>query len=259
MPGAFLPTAALLREAQALLASARDAGITLRLTGGLAVRLHCSESVGWLDRRGRGHRDVDFVGISEERKQLRAFMQQHGFQVDRQILIAAEGRRYSFWNESGEWKIDVFIDNLEFCHRLAVAERLRLDYPTIPLADLLLSKLQIVEPGEPDVLDIVALLGEHELSRSSGDPELIDTRHIGEVLGRDWGFYHTVMTNLHVLEHTAGGGCHELPLREAVLRRVRRLRTMLTDTPKTVKWKLRSLIGTRVKWYKDVSREDRIF
>ena len=59
--------------------------------------------------------------------------------------------------------VDVLVDSLEMCHRFEFADRLKASSPTLPLAELLLSKLQVVKINRKDVLDALVLLAEHPL------------------------------------------------------------------------------------------------
>ena len=64
--------------------------------------------------------------------------------------------------------VDVLVDTLEMCHRLEFGDRLRMSRPTLPLAELLLSKLQVVKINKKDVLDALILLAEHPLADDDG-------------------------------------------------------------------------------------------
>ena len=57
------------------------------------------------------------------------------------------------------------------CHAISF-ERLDVDSPTVPLAELLVTKLQIVRMNEKDVKDIVAIVLEHPVGK--GDDETIN-------------------------------------------------------------------------------------
>ena len=70
----------------------------------------------------------------------------------------------------------MFYDELEFCHVIPLQGRLEDDRPTIPLAELLLSKLQIVRINEKDAVDACLILLDHELG--SGNSEVIDLQRI---------------------------------------------------------------------------------
>jgi hypothetical protein len=70
--------------------------------------------------------------------------------------------------------VDVLVDRFAMCHRLDLRDRLALDTRTLPLADLLLSKLQVVERNEKDLKDLVALLADHDLDGE----DAVDTARI---------------------------------------------------------------------------------
>ena len=55
------------------------------------------------------------------------------------------------------------------CHRIEFGDRLGKSTPTLPVADLLLSKLQIVKINKKDVLDALILLAEHPLGQDDGE------------------------------------------------------------------------------------------
>ena len=57
------------------------------------------------------------------------------------------------------------------CHRIEFGDRLGKSRPTLPVADLLLSKLQIVKINRKDVLDALILLAEHPLGQDDGAPD----------------------------------------------------------------------------------------
>src|SRR5260370_2678501 len=181
-------------ETRRLLNEAKKRGITLRLLGAQAVREHCPNFRHLLDQIGRGYVDIDFVGISEQRKQLKQLFAYQGYEIDRQVLVAAEGRRYIFQNPNNI-VVDVMIDRLDVCHVIDVKSRLDLDYPTLTLADLLLSKLQIVDIADKDLQDAIVLLLEHDVSDDEA-PEFINKKYITGLLAADWGFYYTVNRNL---------------------------------------------------------------
>jgi len=77
--------------------------------------------------------------------------------------------------------------------------RVGLDRYTIPLTDLLLTKIQVVKVNEKDLKDIVAVLEDHEVANKF-DKETIDLEYIAELCSRDWGLHKSVMANLDILE-----------------------------------------------------------
>jgi hypothetical protein len=246
-------------EAQRLLAAAGAHSLTLRLTGSLAVRLHCERHAHLLAQLGRRpYRDIDFFGLASDQRELERLFESEGYQGDTQMKYAREWgvKRLIYMHPETHVKVDVFMDELVMAHTIDFKDRLGLDDPTACLADLLLSKLQIHEITENDLIDMTVLFAEHELG--GRDRELIDVERITDVLRGDWGFCYTVSENLMKAEtsldrHTA------LPeeIREVVRGRIRALRDRIEASPKTAKWKLRARVGTRVKWYQDVEEVDR--
>jgi hypothetical protein len=244
-------------ETHRILSEAKQQGISLRLLGAQAIREHCPKFGYLLDELGRSYLDLDFVALGEWRTQLKQCLAGLDYEIDRQILIAAEGTRYIFRNRTDGLVIDVFIDCLDFCHRINLRDRLSLDYPTIPLADLLLSKLQIVEIAERDLQDILVLILEHEIAESN-NIESIDARYITTLLATDWGFYYTVNQNLNLLKSFLPA-CDWVNDKTIVSEQVKRLQKKMEMEEKTLSWKLRSKIGTKIKWYKQVSERGPVF
>ena len=92
---------------------------------------------------------------------------------------------------------DVFVGTFEMCHELPLDTRLELETQTLPLAELVLTKLQIVKLNQKDSYDLYSLLLTHEVANH--DDEAINVAWIGELCGRDWGLYRTVQINLERL------------------------------------------------------------
>jgi hypothetical protein len=170
------------------------------------------------------------------------------------VNVATEGRRWLLVNGRNEPTVDVFFDELDFCHRIDLRGRLGIDPLTITLADLLLSKLQYVKPRQQDLDEIIALLSSHEIS--SGDGDLISSARLGEVICRSWGFYYTCVLNLERIRGRLAASEFAGSTREKVLRQTEMLRAQLAEWPKGMLWGLRAKIGPRLKWYQDVDKPE---
>ena len=129
-------------------------------------------------------------------------------------------------------------------HNLDLRDRLRADRPTIPLADLLLTKLQIYELNHKDAIDIIALLHDHPLGRL--DDETINLDRIVRVLTSDWGFYRTSTLNRDRVRETVAEREHFSSFDVSKLDEIIHA---VEDAPKTRAWKMRALIGDRKRWY----------
>ncbi|MDA8427043.1 MAG: hypothetical protein M0Z80_12995, partial [Treponema sp.] len=82
----------------------------------------------------------------------------------------------------------------------------------------------------------------------------VDTKAFAAACARDWGLQRTIELSLGKLaDWTASTGFDQTGLdptaRAAVLERIEALRAALAEEPKTPAWKLRSLLGARVRWY----------
>jgi hypothetical protein len=229
-------------------------GLTLKLFGGIGFYLNASDPA-LFERLGRDPiRDLDFAGRSEERTEYKQLFKDLGYEIDWDLLVAGEGRRFLF-QRSGDVPIDVdlFIDRLEMCHTIDLRQRLTLHPQTLPLVDLLLQKLQIVDLTRKDMIDVIILLAGHEIA--SDRAEGIDLDHAVELLSDDWGFHHTATRNLQRIKEFAATAPLEPEIRDTVERRLDRFATSLEESPKTRRWKLRARVGTRKKWYQDVDED----
>lgn len=232
-------------EARRVIDAARERGVYLRVIGGLAVKLHCPSA----EHRSvaRTYGDLDCVGYRSQREQIGRVLEDIGYLPNRRFNALQGHRRLLYEHPEGQFDVDVFLDVFVMCHELNFVNRLHLDEYTVPLPELLLSKLQIIELNEKDVKDIYAILYDHELGQVS-DREIIDTRYIAQICGDDWGWYKTVTTNLDKVIALADDYL-EGERKERITTRLRRLAQIIAETPKSMKWKMRARIGERVRWY----------
>jgi hypothetical protein len=139
---------------------------------------------------------------------------------------------------------------------LSFVGRLEVEQYTLPLAELLLEKMQIVQINEKDVIDTIMLLREHPLGAS--DAETINTTILIKTLSSDWGFWRTVTGNLKLVDGKLG---EYSPLtdedRRVVRGQISSLLQQIESAPKSIGWKVRARIGEKVKWYKDVEELSR--
>ncbi len=228
-----------------LVEEAEQRGAQLRLLGGLAIYLNAPEGAG-LPELQRSYGDVDFVVNQKGAKALNAAFSSQGWQDDH-YFNALHGASRLLYYYQDSLQADIFIGAFEQCHRLDLEKRLKLHKPTLPLADLLLTKLQIHQLNAKDVQDVFALLYDHGFKQDSGS-EPIDMAYIARLGGEDWGWYTTLHDNLDQLVTLAG---EKLNGESAgrVSERLQELRAAIEAAPKSVRWKLRNQIGRRMLWY----------
>jgi hypothetical protein len=248
-----------LAEALRIVAAADRDGLLLRLMGGMAVRAHAPE---WTHRTRRVEVDLDFATRSKDRKAVFALLEREGYTPDKRHNALFGQHQGYFVDEARRRPVDVLVDKLEMCHRIEFADRLAASRPTLPVADLLLSKLQIVKINRKDVLDALVLLAEHPLGQDDGAQEstqgegAISLPRILAHTSSDWGWWRTVTGNLKVLQEYLDTDFTEAdldvgarPVRYDIRDQVRSLREAIEAAPKSTRWKLRARVGERQQWY----------
>jgi hypothetical protein len=236
-----------LPEALTLARGAASDGLGLKLLGGLAVRVLCPE----YPPRLRRDQDIDFACLSKERKKVAGYLAASGCQADRMFNNLNGDRQLYFTAPSGR-AIDVIVDRLTMCHTLDLRPSFSRQPLTVDAMDVLLSKLQIVELNEKDARDIIHLLAALPLSGERGAQGVsLDTDRFCKLLGADWGWWRTVTGNLAKLPGLIAEQPDLIPPGDTLdpVAQSRRLLQLANDAPKSVKWKLRSNVGDRVRWY----------
>ncbi len=143
-----------LPEALGLARAAAEAGLGLKLLGGLAVRVLCPD----FPPRLRRDQDMDFACLAKGRKDVAAWLADQGCEPDRRFNNL-NGDRQMYFNAPSGRPIDVMVDRLTMCHTLDFRPSFGRLPLTVDSVDVLLSKLQIVELNEKDAHDIVAPAG----------------------------------------------------------------------------------------------------
>jgi len=225
--------------------------MVLRLLGALAFRTHCPQYGYIQDDLGRQFTDIDFASYPRYLKDISRLLAELGYKEDKTVTQLFSDSRMLFHDLSWGRHIDIFFNKLDFCHPVVFAGRLEVEELTLPLAELLLEKMQIVKINEKDLIDTIMLLREHPIG--DADKETINAVVITRTLGNDWGYWRTVTANLRlVAEMVESYPRLSIDDRRAVRERIADLQKRIEAYPKTARWKVRAKVGERVKWYKDV-------
>ncbi len=207
----IIPLQVFMDEALKLVSEAEKAGALFRLVGGLAIRLHIQDHdledlYKKLKRLGdKGEiTDIDGAISYKHMKKMDKFMSKLGYLKRKPTLSTAASQRRMYIHPKNWWFIDCFYGKIKFNHDIEIDhKRLKFDSPTLPLAELLLGKMQIVNMNYKDVVDSIMLLLAHEVG-TSNDKEIINIEYIGKEYFRKgafaWGFYYTVTTNLKYIK-----------------------------------------------------------
>ena len=241
------------QEARRLLDLVSARGLDARLIGGMAVRLLAADDLD--PALERDIADLDFVVSKRDARALAQLLEGAGYRGDEEFNALNGARRLLYLDDVNRRQIDVFIGRFSMCHDLPIADHLDERPDTLPAADVLMTKLQIVSLNAKDRADIYALLASHEVS--ARDPDAIDASRVASLAGEDWGLQHTFELNLQRLRDGLG----ELPLEAAVVARIGRRIEELSDAiemaPKSRRWRIRARIGERKRWYEEPEEVDR--
>lgn len=239
---------------------ATERGMVLRIMGGAAIRMHCPDYSFLYERLKRQPKhDMDFATYDRFRVASNKLFVELGFVPFVSLMLSGARGKYRqiFNDKEGREAVDVFLDKLEMCHKIDFRGRLEVDTPTVPLAELLMQKLQIVQLNDKDIQDTVILLREHEIGNV--DQDKINGDYVTSTLAKDWGFYTTALRNLSKirgdLQNYSGLNQND---KDVIIERMDKLKQFLEIAPKTASWKMRAKIGESVKWYtvvEDVQRK----
>ena len=165
-------------------------------------------------------------------------------------------RQIYYYDKSQDLHVDILIGDFEMCHKLPLDDRLGVDPLTIPMAELLLSKAQVVQLNRKDALDILSLLLNNEVGDEKNGNIGLD--RIAWLCGQDWGLYKTTSINLQRVEELLTGKELSVTAEEMnlILWRIRKIQKAFDEMPKSISWQMRDKVGTRVRWYLEVEEVD---
>jgi hypothetical protein len=263
--GGKVPTQVFIDEALKILRAASEAKVALKMLGGLAIKIHSLNEEEFANRLGRSaepgqeYSDIDFATYYRSRDGVRKVMESLGYSKRPSTMSTSASQRQIYFHPKGWFYIDVFWDKLKAAnHPISFRGRLEIDPISIPLSDLLLEKLQIVSFSRKDLLDTLLILKAHVLGEKE-EPETVSTDRLAGVLSRDWGFWHTVTTNLQRIREYLKNVTTLHPQETADL--ITKLDQILLSTARASKslgWRLRASVGTRKKWYNPVETDETV-
>jgi hypothetical protein len=227
-------------EGRRVLGAAREAGLTLRLLGGVAVNVRSHALPPALTRE---YQDLDFATSKKSAGDLQKLLRDLGYEPHLGFNAMNGRERLLFYDNPNGRQVDVFVSSFRMCHEIPLEKRLAVDEDTVPLAELLLTKLQIVELNEKDVRDTVALLLEHDVT---DDDAGVNAAQVAFLCSADWGLWRTISHNLETLQQRLGS--YDVD-RETVSGRVTLILERIEVEPKSRSWRMRAKIGERKRWY----------
>jgi len=240
------PLPDIVQETQRVLDAATENGVVLRLLGGLAIRFHCPSATH--RSLGRKYVDIDFMALRKQSRDIKRLFAELEY-VPRDRFNALQGDKRLIFNdiENGR-RVDIFLETFEMCHKFDFKNRLTIDNPTIPLADLLATKLQVVEITDREYKDVIALVRDHEVG-DSDKPETINGVYLAGLCSDDWGIYKTFTINLDNILGALPKYELEPESMAIVRKRLEDVKNRIEKVPKSFHWRLRARVGEKAQWY----------
>lgn len=231
-------------EGERLLGIASRDGVPLRLLGGIAVRLKAPSVPPSLDR---AYKDIDFAVTKKGGGAADKLLKEAGYEPHVAFNAMHARERGLYYDDVNGRQVDLFIDAFRMCHEIPLGKRLEVESGTVPLAELMLTKLQIIELNEKDIRDTVLLFHGHAIADT--DDGAVNGAHIAVLCADDWGLWRTITANLercrgHVSDY-------ELPDedRARIEQRFDQLLERIEAEPKSRGWRRRAKVGDKKRWY----------
>jgi hypothetical protein len=232
-------------EAKRLLQASSKNRVVLRLLGGVAISLRCPSAN--LEGLRRKYVDLDFVGHEKQSKAITVFFKEMGYQPRERFNAMMGAKRLIFHDLANQRRVDIFLDVFEMSHKFDFKRRVELEPLTLPLADILATKLQIVQINDKDLKDMTTLILDHDVGEADG--ESINGSYLAELSATDWGIYKTFTMNLSKLQTSVSEYGLSTTDADIVRARIGKLVSKIEQEPKSLSWKLRARVGERVPWY----------
>jgi hypothetical protein len=232
-------------EARRLNAAAESIGIVARLLGGAAVVLSTDRPLP--EALQRAYKDLDYVVRRSDARRWRDLLEANGYDADVQFNSLHGSQRLLHFDMANNRQLDTFVSVFAMCHTIDLEDRLPDDSPTLAPEDILLTKLQIFEVNDKDLIDSIALLLSHPVV--SGDNPGINRERLAKVLGTDWGWYTTVSDNLAKVAARLPSVDLDHAAVLVVEQRLVDIRDTMAAAPKSIKWRARARVGRRIPWY----------
>jgi hypothetical protein len=232
-------------EGRRLAELAERSNLPLRLLGGVAVRLRAQGELAAGFRRE--YNDLDWVTARGRSPDAQRFFERAGYAPVVRFNALHGKERLLFMDEVHDRQVDVFVGAFRMCHEIDLNGRLRVDPLTLPLADLLLTKLQVIELNRKDVTDALALMHDHDVGDADGGT--INGAYIASLCARDWGLWRTFTQSLANCRSRVDDYALPEDARRRITERFERLEARIEAESKSRKWKLRAKLGDRKRWY----------
>lgn len=232
-----------------ILKKCKKENIEIRVLGGIAVYLRCPKYHNFFHNFREPFSDIDLITRKEHIEKIETFFNSLGFEQNKNIKILFGYQRRIFYT-CQNITIEVYLDNLEFSQTIKISERLLLDYPTLSVTDLFLSRIQRIDLQDKDVFDISVLLDSFNLSNK--DNNQIDIDYISKLCSKNWRWWKTLKINIDKLLRQKKN-IFKSP--NNINTKLREIENAIDAKKKSLRWRLRNIIGEKIRWFNSVENK----
>jgi len=225
-----------LDAAKQIIERGEQEGVRMRLLGGLAFKALCQSAKE--AEFQRESKDIDLMGRREDTKKIMQIMKTLGYRPREIFNRLNLGKRLVYHDMNNGRRVDIFLDEFEMCHRFNFKDSLTAHPLTLPITDLVITKLQVVQMTEKEHKDLSAAFNDYEVTDHEGG---INGARIAELCSKDWGIYRTFIGSLRLLKERATS--------KRITGRAERLLELIENRRKSLSWRLRAKVGESVRWY----------
>jgi hypothetical protein len=244
MEAVVLLPADALDAAKQIIDHAESNRVRLRLLGGLAFKLLCPSAME--PRFRRENKDIDVVGRKGDASKIMKTLETLGYKPRENFNKLNASERLIYYDMANRRRVDVFLDEFAMCHKFDFKQSLLPGTYTLPITELVMTKLQVIETTEKEFIDLVAAFRDFDVTAGKGG---IDGQHIASACGKDWGLYTTFSKTLATLRRRLEPA--ESDDMRTVVARMARLAKMMEEEPKSLAWRIRARIGEKARWYEE--------
>ena len=233
-------------EALELTGLLQKEGIRFKLLGGMAFKMICRSSMN--GPFARTPVDIDMIIHRKDTLKVSSLLKQRGYAPRERFNALYGAKRLIFNDIENDRRIDIFVEIFEMCHKFDFSNRIDREGVALSPADLLLTKLQIIQTSNRDYKDILSVFYDFKVQNEDRS-DVIDSNYISSICAEDWGIYKTVTDNLTSIRDSIDRFGIDLATQERIVNSIESLISEIEGKKKSLQWKLRSRVGTRVKWY----------
>ncbi|MHB8336864.1 MAG: hypothetical protein ACYDEE_05555 [Ignavibacteriaceae bacterium] len=232
----------LIEFGKAIIDECRLKEIELRFLGSVGLYYQCFKRNSNIENV-RYIKDLDLIFKNQkDLLNILDIFNKHEFKSDKELIVFSEGKRTVLHHDNDtNFTIDLMCNPFNYAQTIDLENRFEIDGYSLSITDLFLTRMQTLKLKPKDIADIILLLNTFDISKT--EENAINLNRLIDVLKRNWGFYHTFMINMMLLNKNNFDA-----------QKSSKLTTEIQQSDKTFLWKLRSIFGELFNYYQIVEK-----